>query len=379
MYINGGYRGGERNDALGLLIIFVLLTLSFNFFSLQGFSVSGAALFAVVFLFKGFIRIDYFSVFIVIGSATCLILIFISQSSGAQLDEFTKSFFLTMWFLFVFGLSFKVTAIKMNFFLVKRWVKVAVLLIVGFQFLQVLEQFLLGSYSSWFMLDKYSISTAVTAGRFEAAYLPGYMRPISFYHEPSYLAFVLLLLYAINAEQIKSKSIQIPLVLGIFFTLSSVVLFFFIIYLILNRFKKDKQLLWLFALFPLLVLLLAFFPEAFRLNEIITPGTSGHERIMVPYDLTLKYLESYPFGLALGQSTVVFNNSLFLVILYVGVLFPFLLFVLFWSVFNRVQSLVLTLKYFTLLGCLLFLSGALFTLEGAFFVFLINSLMLVKR
>ena len=74
--------------------------------------------------------------------------------------------------------------------------------------IQVFENILLGSSSTWFLLDSVSISTATDISRFQAMNLLSYMRPISFYHEPSYLGIVLLILL-ICANELKVKKIFI--------------------------------------------------------------------------------------------------------------------------------------------------------------------------
>jgi len=115
------------------------------------------------------------------------------------------------------------------------------------------------------------------------------------------------------------------------------------------------------------------------LNEMFAPGTSGHERLVRPFELTFSYLQTLPFGLALGQSSVLFNNSLFLLVLYMGVLFPLFIGFMLLFVYKNLNDIVTFYKGIIIFSALLFLNGAIFTLEGTFFIFIINYFLTVKR
>jgi len=206
------------------------------------------------------------------------------------------------------------------------------------------------------------------------------MRPISIYYEPSFLGFVLLLLYSINGEYKQLPKLQKLLGLGIFCTLSSTIIFFFILYLVMEKSKRLTGVIISGGICLTFILSITlFFPELFRLNEMLSPGSSGHERLVKPFQLTFSYLQTWPFGLALGQSSVLFNNSLFLLVLYMGVLFPLFIGFILIHVYKNLNDIVTFYKFILILCALLFLNGALFTLEGTFFIFLINYFLTVKR
>ena len=105
--------------------------------------------------------------------------------------EFLKSFLLVNIAILGFiGSKFYVPKViyNLNFKLI---LSIAVIVIVLFELIQVLEYSSIGTSFCWFLLDKYSISTAEDVGRFQAVNFLNYMRPVSLYHEPSYLGLVL--------------------------------------------------------------------------------------------------------------------------------------------------------------------------------------------
>lgn len=362
------------------LLLFSILTLNISLFNVAGFAVTGAVV-SLIFIFVTFFkrikikRIQFFIVFIFFQIANVII-----QIGDVNVEEFLKSFLLTLCFLIVFFNTLSNEKINLPSVCVHYFILLSSLIIVGFQFIQIGEQFFLSSHKSWFYLAAFSTSTAEDVGRFQAAGFLSYMRPISIYYEPSFLGFVLLLLYSINGEYKKLPKLQKLLGLGIFCTLSSTMIFFFILYLVMEKSKRLTGVIMAGGICLAFILsIVLFFPEIFRLNEIFAPGTSGHERLVRPFELTFSYLQTWPFGLALGQSSVLFNNSLFLLVLYMGLLFPLFVGLMLLFVYKNLNDIVTFYKFILIICALLFLNGALFTLEGSFFIFIINYFLTVKR
>lgn len=365
---------------ISFVFLFSMLTLNISLFNVAGFTVTGAVV-SVVFIFFNYYklirkyRIVNLMIFIFFLNFNAVI-----QIEYLDVEEFFKSYLLTIFFLVVFFHTLSNEKINLPSASIHYLILLSSLCIIGFQFIQMGEQFFLNSHKSWFYLAEFSTSTAEDVGRFQAASFLSYMRPISIYYEPSFLGFVLLLLYSVNGEYGQLPKVQKLLGLGIFCTLSSTIIFFFILYLVMEKSKRLTGVIiaaGICLIFILLIIL--FFPEVFRLNEIFFQGTSGHERLVRPLELTIIYLQTWPFGLALGQSSVLFNNSFFLLLLYMGVLFPLFIGFMLIFVYKNLNDIVTFYKYIIILFALLFLNGALFTLEGAFFIFIINYFLTVKR
>jgi hypothetical protein len=362
------------------LLLFSILTLNISLFNFAGFTVTGAVV-SLIFIFITYFkkinkyRILYLIFFLLFLSANA-----VTQIEGLDAEEFLKSFLLTLCFLIVFFNTLSNKQINLPSVAIHYVILFSSLIIVTFQFIQIGEQFFLNSHKSWFYLAEFSTSTAESVGRFQAAGLLSYMRPISIYYEPSFLGFVLLLLYSINGEYGQLPKLQKLLGLGIFCTLSSTIIFFFILYLVMEKSKRVTGVIIAGGICLTFILSIVFyFPEIFRLNEMFSPGTSGHERLVRPFELTFSYLQTWPFGLALGQSSVLFNNSLFLLVLYTGVLFPLFIGLMLLYVYKNLDDIVTFYKFIIIFCALLFLNGALFTLEGTFFIFIINYFLTVKR
>jgi hypothetical protein len=362
------------------MLLFSLLTLNISLFNFAGFTVTGAVV-SLVFIFllyfkkikKG--RIVYLTLFILF-----LIINAITQIGDLNIEEFFKSFLLTVCFLVVFFNTLSNEKINLPVASIHYLILLSSVVIVGFEFIQIAEQFFLNSHKSWFYLAEFSTSTAESVGRFQAAGFLSYMRPISIYYEPSFLGFVLLLLYSINGEYGQLPKLQKLLGLGIFCSLSSTMIFFFILYLVMEKSERLAGVIIAGVIcITFVISIILFFPEIFRLNEIFAPGTSGHERLFRPFELTLSYLSTWPFGLALGQSSVLFNNSFFLLVLYMGLFFPLFIGFMLLFVYKNLNDIVTFYKALIIFGALLFLNGALFTLEGTFFIFIINYFLTVKR
>lgn len=362
------------------VFLFSILNLNISLFNFSGFTVTGAVVSLVFILLKYFKKIKKYRIGILVFFILFLITNAVIQIADLDIKEFFNSFLLTLCFLVVFFNTLSNKKIKLPIVSIHYLILLSSLIIVGFEFLQIGEQFFLNSHESWFYLDAFSTSTAESVGRFQAAGFLSYMRPISIYYEPSFLGFVLLLLYSINGEYGQLPKLQKILGLGIFLSLSSTMIFFFILYLILEKSKRPiGVVIAIGTCFVLFASIILFFPEIFRLNELFFPGSSGHERLIKPFELTFKYLSAWPFGLALGQSSVLFNNSLYLLVLYMGVFFPFFIFFILFYLYKNLNDIVTFYKALIVFVALLFLNGAIFTLEGTFFIFLINYFLTVKR
>ena len=365
-----------RNDAflenkyLHIVLIVSFVSLSFSLFSLEDYHVTGAIFFISViclFLLK---EISIYKL------CTCLIfmmyVLFLAAFNFNDLDvfEYLKTFLQFLLFIFVGILSFGKRYLTID--QVSKFLISVTIVILFFEMLQVVEQMIFNSYQSWFYFDAFSISTAVDVGRFESASLQGYMRPVSIYHEPGYLAFALLLVFVLNDNLVKNRIVFYAAFLGIIFSMSSLMQMFLLLYLILTRFGRSYYLLPLGAI--AFVILVYFSYDFFRFDEVFRVGTSGYERVTVPVNLLSEKLRSNFFGVPLGNLEIVLNTSFFLIFFYFGfIAFPI---VIFFSLFVRYIVHGKTyVSYMLLLVALTFMNGALFTLEGTFFLFLINMLL----
>ncbi|HAT75370.1 MAG TPA: hypothetical protein DCS19_00605, partial [Flavobacterium sp.] len=233
--------------------------------------------------------------------------------------EFIKSFLLVnIALLSIIGSKFYIPNIvtKINFRLI---LSIVVFMVVSFELVQVLEYSLIGTSFSWFLLDKYSISTAEDIGRFQAVNYLNYIRPVSFYHEPSYLGLVLFSIL-IWADSLKIKLIvKFVAIIGIILSFSTTIYLFTVLYYIPKLynnkyFKVYFSLVIVFFIFKYNVLLFDFF----RFGEITNEGTSGYSRIVAPFFQVIEilfYKHNY-FGIPFGQSPIIFDNSIFVVFSY---------------------------------------------------------------
>jgi len=358
-----------------------ILTLSLSVFRLSDYSFS-LANFIIIYLFIYYLKlINKYVIFIYFITISYLLLIALYFFQELDILEFIKSFFLTSIMIFVFMSSLSIPIISMKFNL-NKIISIIGVLIVSFEMIQVFENILLGSSSTWFLLDSVSISTATDISRFQAMNLLSYMRPISFYHEPSYLGIVLLILL-ICANELKVKKIFIYIYyLGILVSFSTTALAFLILYLIFKNFNSIKNIL--IVVFILLILLIFFvgnntLDTMFRISEIFISGTSGNQRLIGPYEFLFKEIieKHYYFGIPLGQSDIILDNSFYLIFLYFGILTP-ILYILFISfIFYRFKSDAF--KYLIAFFSLLFLNGAIFTLEATLILYCLNYTFVTKR
>ncbi len=288
--------------------------------------------------------------------------------------EFLKSFMLTAVMLFVYITSLAPRDALRQRIDYASALKVAIYAIVGFQFVQVSEQLFLGSTTSWFWLDGVSISNAVEIGRFAAANAHGIFRPVSFFHEPSYLAAVAFILLVINDHLFPDGKVRLVLIGSIVLTLSALMLGILLAYLAIDLWYRNKARFFVGALM-VLVLILVYAEHVWefsRLGEIFIEGSSGYTRVVEPLMETKAVLSESPFGIALGQSEVVFNNSLFLIPLYFGLFSPFLILIWVFVIVQRLGRIKYVVKYFLGVSSLLLVSGSIFTIESAFLLLMLN-------
>ena len=230
----GKYFYNNKIYALGLM------TLSLGFFKLNSYSFS-IANFLVIYLFFYYLNSNKKAVFSVFFSLI-VYLIFIAVLFIQSIDfiEYLKSFILTSVMLLVF-ISSLVKPIYPNKLKLSYVLSIIVVLIVLFECIQVFEYSILGTSYTWFLLDKFSISTATDVGRFQAVNFLTFMRPISFFHEPSYLGIVLLiLLICANELQVNKYFISLYYI-GIILSFSTTALAFLVLYIIFNNFNKLKN------------------------------------------------------------------------------------------------------------------------------------------
>lgn len=339
-----------------------------------GYSLTLAFIFALIYTVKTFNKIKASSISVLLLFISFLI--FNAAINVLWIDEmhFLRSFLLTSGFLYCYISSFTIRSkltCRINY---QVFLFYSIVLIVGFEFLQVLEQVFFKSTTLWFLLDGISISTADDIGRFEAVNFIGFSRPISYYHEPSYLGTVLLVLFAVNDTQVKSKLAYSILFLSILLTLSSTAILFLFAYIaisFIHQYRKYSILILMFAILILIAMPLDII-SFIRLDEIFMPGTSGWYRIIFPMQETVAILKKSPFGIPLGQSEIIYDNSLFLIVAYFGVLTPFLALGWIISIKNKLNTNILTIKYLIVFFCFLFVSGAIFTIETAVLSILLN-------
>ncbi len=351
-----------------------LLTLSLSIFKINGYSFSVANI-LVIYLFFHF-AIHFNKIVVIIYLIIILYFSIIALLFIQKLDftEYIKSFLLTGIMLYVYLSSLNKEIHSKNFNLVKI-ISIVSILIVLFEIIQVLEFSILGSSFTWFLLDSFSISTATDIGRFQAVNFLAFIRPISFFHEPSYLGVVLLILL-ISANELKvNKLVIYILYLGIICSFSTTALIFLLLYIISRNINRLKNIL-LLILFSTLSFLFFLDEEildsVFRLSEIFNAGTSGNERLIGPYEYLAEqfFNRHYYFGIPLGQSDLIFNNSFYLLFLYFGIFTPVLFSIFIVYIFYIYNENAI--KYLIAFCSLLFLSGAIFTLEDALLLYILN-------
>lgn len=314
-----------------------------------------------IFIFVNYGHLSHKSTAIFLG-----INIFVLFTAGinifrTDLSEFFRSYASFVSFSLIIFLLQGATPLAIK--TVLRALNFVVICISAFTFLQVVTYQLSGDAWAWFVLDPISISTATDAGRFEAVNLLGYIRPTSVYHEPSYLALISLIGFHLTRTYTGPTLNKILFSANIVFSLSLTGIFFFVIYLFATGKKWVKSLLITILIILVLSFGLSVLQGFVRVEEILRPGTSGYERLVVPFEISLNYWIVFPFGSPLGNVFPQLNNSLGIGFCYFGV-FAIPLLILFF--------LQISVEKIIIYASLLFTNGAFFTTEIALLVYLLE-------
>ncbi|KIO54181.1 hypothetical protein [Flavobacterium hibernum] len=362
-----------------LFFLFALLTLSLYVFRLIGYSFSFAffLLGLLIILSLKYIPTNSWRIyFLLLIHQYIVLVLFVFE---LDFIEFLKSFLLVnIALLAILSSKFHIprAILQINF---KAIFSFAACIIVFYELIQVLEYNLMGTSFSWFFLDKYSISTAEDVGRFQAVNFLDYMRPISLYHEPSYLGLVLFSML-IWGDSVKIKlEVKLLIILGIILSFSTTIYLFMVLYYIpkLYNNKYVKVFFCLFVVYFIIKYNITIF-EFFRFNEIATEGTSGYARIGAPFFqvIDIIFYQHNFFGIPFGQSPIMFDNSFFVIFSYYGILTPLFYLLIFGSVFKNVKEYNKLFDYFLIVGACLFVNGAFFTPETSFLIVITNYILL---
>ena len=350
-----------------ICLTMAIISLSLSIIPNDIFQISAALIFLIYFIFK---NLPNYQVTIKVGIiGFYLILVFLFQILFSDFIEFFKSFSLTILFFIIFFSTQKVIFFKSVE--LKNAIIVSVILIVGFEIIQLIEVLVLNSKTSYFLLDEYSISSAKDAGRFEAANFAGLLRPVSFFHEPSYLASVLFICL-ISLKNLNSKLLfRLIAIFGIILSLSALNYFFLLFYLVFTI-KKKYYLAVSVIILPFFLYNVSYIFSFFRFSEIFIEGSSGWARLVKPFiEVSRELIENWAFmGRAIGNNKVVHDNSFFLIISYTGLLFPYFLY----FIYKSSRKILIRNKYIILgLVNLIFLNGAIFTPESSLLVMILIS------
>jgi hypothetical protein len=269
------------------------------------------------------------------------ILTLVLYSGDFNPKEYLLSFFNFVIFSFVFSSH------NDKFKLQQNEVSIIAITITMFGLIQFLEGFLFRTYELYFVFENISVSTMSDVGRFEAANFLGIIRATSVFQEPSFYGMICVFLFSWT----ENRFIKTLLLLSVLSTFSITAMLFLILIVFENIRSSAKALIIVLALsitatnFDNLELL--------RFQEILQPGTSGHERISKPFITLMSSLEQNLFGIPFGQILPQPNNSLFVLFIYFTLGIPIILTAI---LFSKSRYLILLL---------LFSHGALITLEGA--------------
>lgn len=300
------------------------------------------------------------------------LLVSLTQFSNTDYFEFLKSLIYFISFFLVFFNS-QINNPTLGYNHLRSVIAISVLLIFGFEIIQVFEHVVLKSNSTLFLLSDFSISTAQNAGRFEAVNLLGYIRPLSFFHEPSYLGSTLLVLLLCldNLEVPKSgKLIKVLCILGILFSISITNYIGLLIYFLWIKRKDRFSIILKYFLISFGLVSSSVLVSFLRLDEILLRGSSAWARIILPIEaIEYEIFSNYAlFGRSLGNTSIIFDNSFFLIICYFGFLTP----IFYYYVYKQSLPEIVADKSILLgLMVLFFLNGAIFTPESSFLLSLI--------
>lgn len=353
------------------IIIFCLCTLSLSVFSFGGYSFTGAWLIMLISAKVFQVRVPkyYF-----IGYSVILLYLLINyffHADTADASEFSKSYFQIASSPFVMCILY---AHRAKLFIQKSFISmVCVSITFLFVISQVLEFQLFGTTESWFLLDSYSISTAENVARFQAVNYLDLYRPIGQYHEPSYLGLVAFMFYILNdIHPKKDWLVKILTILIMLFSVSTTIYIFFVLYFSLFNIQSRYS-----GFFAAIIVILALklgtdLTMLFRLDEILTVGSSGWHRIIKPFDEFILVIQHYPFGIPVGNNSFVFDNSVFLIASYLGIFSLALIVIALYLAVTKVASRRILIFVLT---CMM-VSGAIITIESFLMIgFLIFSSM----
>ena len=363
-----------------ILYILIILSLSLYWFRFAGFAVSLATLF----VFYRIVRTKFrrnevqFIVLICVHALVALML----QISNVNFIEYIKTFSLLILAILAFiGIKYAASNSIINLKSLSMVYKILISLTVIFASAQAFEFMFYRSENLFFILDDYSISTAEDAGRFQAVNLLSYYRPVSFYHEPSYFGSVVLMLL-IGARSLKIAYFwQITALLGVALSMSVTVYFFCLLFLLVELTVKVSRLVFGMIVTSCFVILinLTEITNVFRITEIFTAGTSGHERLVMPLvniwnDVNVNW--AY-FGVPLGQFSIQPNNSLYVLIGYYSFLSP----LAFFGIYSVIKSWRLGVKdrlnYIIFFCLMLLVNGAIISPESQMMLYFL-ALTLIK-
>lgn len=323
-----------------LLYYLALITFSLK---IPFFGITGPYLLSLVGVLrpKGIPR-EYFIFWIFL--IAYFLLIYLVNIVSADLLEFWKSLINIVLFAATFPLVSYLFKNNQISYKILRYISIGILI---FAVIQIVALYWFKDDSYFSLLDPISISTAEDVGRFQAANLMWYMRPVSIYHEPSFFGLVSLVL--LHVHYVRTYKLNYINVLAILLSMSSTVIFFLFLYLVWHQ----AMLLKIFGLALIGALIITFYSYT-RLDELLQPGTSGYERIVRPIlDLGINFGRNY-LAVPLGNLFPQTNNSLQLLFAYLGI--------------ASLLLIPLALKVYRILPvvlCILFTNGAFLTPDGA--------------
>ena len=361
----------KRSVFIELILGLCVLTLSLSPFSMAGYAFTGAWGVQAFLVNVWRTKLPKRAIFAFVLMMIWLLLRLFTNLSDADPQEFSKSYFqLLTSSVALYAIWHVVTHYHININFLSA---IIILPTFFFTMVQVCELLIYGSTQSWFWVSDYSITTATNADRFQAVNLLSYIRPTAQYHEPSYLALVAFATCCLldNAES-KYKYLTL----------------FFCLAVILASFSATVWIIvlgyffWFFV--PFIIQLLTFLPllslflyyelyDFFRLSEIFHYGTSAWHRIGKPLSATVDDLQSLPLGVPMGNTEFVYDNSLFLIVSYFGVL-SIPIFALLIFIFINNQRYRKPLYFFF---AAMMVNGAIITIESTLLVGLV--FMLVRR
>lgn len=376
-------RFNKNKIFISALAVISFCTLSLSIIRIfGGYSVTVASLFLLCYIYFALQRFSLINIIVILFFSCYFWIIALINSTKIDEAEFIKSFLLTFVFIFIYVTSFSCEFKYLSKIDLKLILKISGYSIFAFEIIQISEQLVLGTTSSWFLLDGISISTADDIGRFEAVNFLGFFRPTSFFHEPSYMAAVCFIIYLVILKKFPNEIVfKTVLILSILLSMSALVIALLLLNLLLDYIIKQRRniLLNLTVLIVALMCVGGYLSEFFRIGEIAQEGTSGYVRFVEPFISVKNSTIQNPFGIPLGQSDVVFNNSLFLFPLYFGVITPFLFLLWLYLVFKNIYGVRYLSQYIFGSLCLVLVNGAIFTIETAFLFLFLNQIFVKSK